>query len=279
MFRNHDSPISLFSFQDIITCLTGIMLFLLLILAIRIMEIKENDAQKSPHRAEIGELRKSRDRQKRQLADMERDADRYRTRLNKVRRLDRTALLFEKTKLERELKKRNARIEKLGTQADELRRRRLAEESRGDRLRRARHSAEKELKSLDEAERRNRELRKHREKIRDEIARRRRTLRINVPQGSSKKPLVLECSRDQVRIVDIRGGRSEVIRRASPFLPSLANDLWTRLKKDYDIREFYFAVLIKPSAAPYAEYMQVNWLKNVPDSEFGFEPILESEGN
>ncbi|MBR0459915.1 MAG: hypothetical protein IJJ26_11815, partial [Victivallales bacterium] len=48
MFKNDSSPISLFSFQDIVTSLTGIMVLIILLLAIELLQTRESVPQPEP---------------------------------------------------------------------------------------------------------------------------------------------------------------------------------------------------------------------------------------
>jgi hypothetical protein len=52
-----DTPISLFSFQDIITCLTGIMIVVVLIILLQLVEAMTKHAAASPLAEEVKELR------------------------------------------------------------------------------------------------------------------------------------------------------------------------------------------------------------------------------
>ena len=277
MFKDHESPISLFSFQDIITCLTGIMLFLLLILSIRIMEIREREERTSPHRAELEELRRNRDLLRRQLADMERESQSYRRRLNAARRMDKTALTIEKERLERELRERSGRLEELRMQTDGLRRQLMAERERKVRLEKLRDAAQEDVRTVAEQEKQIAELRRKLAETRSEIERRRRKLEIGAPPGGRKKTLVLECSGDQIRLIDMKGGNSKTIPRGdSPFFTVMADEA-LKLLADHSPADCFFVALIKPSAAPYAQYLMDGFWQRFPKADFVAEPILESE--
>lgn len=276
MFKNHESPISLFSFQDIITCLTGIMLFFLLILALKIMEIAKVIEEQSPHRDEIAELRRQNELLRRQLGEISRDIRGYRERIRKAGREDRPTLSIAKFRLERrlrEIRRQLAEAEKIKSlREDELRREEERRKRLEERERRLRAAAE-ELDRLVSA---NRSCAENIKKLRDEIAKRRRTIHITVSGRTSKRPVAVECSRDRIRLVDLQKKSVVSVERTSPFLSDMVNAAAERLR-DYPADEYYFALLIKPSAAPYAEYLTGAVRGKCPGVELGSEPILESE--
>ena len=60
MFRNSDPPISLFSFQDIVTTLIGIMVLFVLLLSLELIEATRIFEESSPVREELARLREQR---------------------------------------------------------------------------------------------------------------------------------------------------------------------------------------------------------------------------
>lgn len=276
MFKDHESPISLFSFQDIITCLTGIMLFFVLILAIKLLEVTKMLEQQSPYRAEIAEWRERNELLKRQLREMTEDIRSIRRRLAGAKREDRATLSIAKFRLERELKelKRRALRSREALKAKEAEK--LRRESRKKQLERESEELKRAEDKLRSVKRQNRDYRENIERIRGEIRKRRHSVDITVDGDTDKSPVVLECSRDRIRIVELPGKKTTVIARKGPFASEMVEELCRSLGK-YPPQKYYFALLIKPSAAEYARYLERRLAKSRPGIEMGSEPILESE--
>ena len=73
MFNDDEPPVSLFSFQDIITSLTGIMIFFLLLLSLIIMELAQKTRDASPVARELEQVRIKNDVLKRQISEIASD--------------------------------------------------------------------------------------------------------------------------------------------------------------------------------------------------------------
>ena len=276
MFKNNEPPISLFSFQDIITCLTGIMLFFLLILVIRIMEITKQLEEQSPYRAELTELQKQNALLKKQQQEISRDIDEYRKRIRDAKKNDPASLSIAKFQLERrtrELKRETDDLQKRKDLREEQKRR---EEQRRKQLAQKRRRLQETVASLDRIEQQNNSYRERAKELRDEIRKRKRTVNISVSGRTNKKPVALECSGDAIRIIEFDPKNVTVIRRTAPFFTEMANAAAAGLKK-YPRSEYYFVLLIKPSAAGYAEYLTHLIEKEYSGADIGSEPILESE--
>ena len=60
MFKDSDPPVSLFSFQDIVTTLIGIMILFVLLLSLELMETTRTFERNSPVMEELKQLRERR---------------------------------------------------------------------------------------------------------------------------------------------------------------------------------------------------------------------------
>ena len=146
MFKDHETPISLFSFQDIITCLTGIMLFFLLILSIKLMEITKMLEQQSPYRSEIVEWRERNELLKRQLTELAENIRTYRQRLAGAKREDRATLSIAKFRLEKKLNELQRNALKLQAEKNS----KAAEKSRAEVRKKQLERESEELKSVED---------------------------------------------------------------------------------------------------------------------------------
>jgi len=276
MFKNQESPLSLFSFQDIITCLTGIMLFFLLLLSIKILEITKLLEQQSPYRAEIAEWQQRNELLRNQLDDVGKDIRSYRRRIVSSKHEDRATLAIDKFKLERESKALQDELRRL----QEERRARIEAREKEDARQKELERRESELqKAQDKAEaiaKQNRAFEENIRRLREEIRRRKHSVSIAVAGNTDKTPIAVVCSKDRIRIVDLSRKKEISIPRNGPILSEMADEACRRLG-DYPLQKYYFAFLCKPSAAGYFSYLlQVvgNAYKGI---ELGHEPILESE--
>lgn len=277
MFRNNESPISLFSFQDIVTCLTGIMLFFLLILVIRIMEITKRLEEQSPYRAELEELQKQNALLKKQRQEILRDVDEYRRRIRDAGKKDPASLSIAKFQLERRTRELKRETDDLQKRKDLREEQKLREERRRKLLSQKQRRIRETADTLGRIERQNDAFRESAKKLREEIRKRKRTVNVSVSGKTNKKPVALECSGDAIRIIEFNPKSVTVIRRNSPFFTDMANAAAAGLKK-YPRSEYYFVLLIKPSAASYSEYLMRLLEREYSGADVGSEPILESEG-
>ena len=274
MFKNDESPLSLFSFQDIITCLTGIMLFFLLIMSIQIIEITMRYEMESPHRAELEELKRRNDLLRRQMRDIERDAATYRSRLRKAHKEDVASLTMEKFRLERQLREKQLRQKEMAEKQKQLKQLKEDEEKRKAQLEKQLRELDEAIAKLEDLDRNNAELSEKIEKIRKEISDRRHKVEILVSGHTTKKPIVLECSKNMAVIRDLGTGNSEVVSRDDLSPEDFVRKIF-RSAGTYSADDCYFAVLAKPDSAGYLSALRVFMRRS--GYEFGIEPILESE--
>lgn len=130
-----------------------------------------------------------------------------------------------------------------------------------ERLRRQQESLQRKRKQLDQ--------------IRNEIAQRRHTVNIMLDRKTTRKPVLIECSRDRISISTNRK-RQWTVERRSPSVIHMIDQLCNALK-EYSAEDHYFIFLLKPSSAQYLRYLQMRFAAEIPNAESGMEPILESE--
>lgn len=276
MFKNDESPLSLFSFQDIITCLTGIMLFFLLLLSIRIMEITKLFEQQSPYRSEIAEWQRRNELLRQQLRDVENDIHSYRRRIAGIRHEDRATLTLAKFRLERESSELQADMKRLREHHAVRSEAKKKEEAREKTLERQRAELQNAEDRANAVRQQNLAYEESIRKLREEIRKRKHSVYVRVTGKTGKAPIVLVCSRDNIRIVELARKKEVVVPRRGPFFSEMVNEVCRRIG-DYPRQNHYFALLIKPSAAGYLPYLLQTISDSCPGIELGNEPILESE--
>ena len=84
MFNDNGSPVSLFSFQDIITGLTGIMIFFLLLLSLNILEMSSQETGLSSAEKELTLIREQNQISRKHIKEISEDISSCRTRIRTV---------------------------------------------------------------------------------------------------------------------------------------------------------------------------------------------------
>ena len=243
--KAEENAISLFSFQDIITSITGIMFLVVLLLLL--IAVTSRPAAK-PAEAPARELQRQLDELRRQLTDCEaaeRDLDGKLAELRKLspemlaarlaelnRELGavRTAAehaVREKTRLEARLAEQTRRMEETVRRRDELQR----------------QSAERQQK----LEERAREL----ENARQQAERNARVVDYVVDRASSKNPVLAELGSDGIQLLVLSENRHEDFRKPGQAAESAAEFLkWVRARS---AQHEYYSILVKPGGFRYAE--------------------------
>ena len=112
--------------------------------------------------------------------------------------------------------------------------------------------------------------------LRKALAERRRALNITVDRQTSKRPVLIVCSREQIRIIDYTEKKQEIISRQSPDSTRMTETVCKQLKR-FSIAGYYFIFLFKPSSVDYARFLKDSFDEAMPRAQSGMEPILESE--
>ena len=103
MFNDNGSPISLFSFQDIITSLTGIMIFFLLLLSLNILEISSQQTELSTAKKELDLIKQQNAIQQKHIQEISNDINSYRKRIRFASAKDESMLVIEQFNLQEQL--------------------------------------------------------------------------------------------------------------------------------------------------------------------------------
>ena len=273
MFKNSESPISLFSFQDIITTLTGIMLLFLLVLALLLMEVSEQRQKNSPVAAQLKQEQQRQNELNTALQLREKELAGYRLRLRSSAGKDVPLRRVELFHLERELSALNPELESLENRLKTLRQ--LVNDAARRRnelkslLARSKN-AEAERSEFDKTIAR---LQREIKLINDRIKEKQRLITITAGSDTYKRPLLIECSSSRIRIIDQRSRKVLDV----PFITedSAFNELERKLQQ-FPPDRFYYVFLIKPGAISYSGSLLQRY-QSKGEIECGFEPVLENE--
>lgn len=272
MFKNSESPISLFSFQDIITALTGIMLLFLLVLSLLLMEVSEQRQKSSPVATQLKQEQQRHNELNAELQLREKELAGYRQLLRSSAGKDAGLRRLELFRLEKELSVLDPELETLQNSLKTL-------QQRVDDAVRRRNALKRQLVPEKNAaaeraafEKTIAELQREIKLINDRIKDKRRLITIT-SSDSSKHPLLIECSSRRIRIIDKRSRNVLNV----PFVTenSAFNEL-TRKLQQFPPDRFYYIFLIKPSAVSYSNGLFQRY-RSRGEVECGFEPVLESE--
>jgi hypothetical protein len=226
------NPISLFSFQDIITSVTGIMILITLLMA---LDLSQRVVQ-SPRVQTIvisDQLQTATAQAEAEIRELESRLAVRNTQLQQLAEYDRRRLLAESEDAKRHVEQLDAETLKLASQANNAQKRQAAIETRG-------HERADEVQRAEELSRKVAELERKIEKLKS-------TNRIvyNPAQGASKSAWLVELTSQSIRAAPIgRATRPTEFAGKSAVEIALAFRQWVRGR---DRNAEYFVLLIKPS--------------------------------
>jgi len=272
----HSSPISLFSFQDIITSLTGILIVIVLIIALELVEtmatvaarsellpdylcLKQKAAELSDTKTALQQSLASNDSPQGPFADL--SLPELRDLIAREKRYQ--ALLTEKNRTEDllygDLVHENEKISKLSKAvADDM-----AALAKDENLIKELQATLLELQ--------------HRQQHIDELVERKRTmLRVSFQGQTNRQPILVECNAWGFRAKRHPHGTLTTFGMPGRQLPEQIPDLCSWLAKQ-DITNSYVALLIKEDAVPHVLELTSALTRLTPDLMLGKEPIGAEE--
>lgn len=273
----HESPVSLFSFQDIITSLTGIMIFFLLVFSINILEFTQKAIDGSPIYEELEQVKGNNKILKQQISDIAADIKTYRRRIQISQSKDESALMIERYRLEkkiRDLKFQKGDFEK---KLKEEREKYSSFEKENRRLKQKQKEIEQEDKKLKNLASGIEEKKKLISEIRKAIAKRRKEVQITIDSSIDKIPILIDLSVEKICIVNTQRRTKRIFPRKSPIMPELVADAISYLRL-FSSDKYYFVIMVKPSAAGYINFFLSNMRDEIKNASYGLEPIRENEG-
>ena len=272
------SPISLFSFQDIITCLTGIMIVIVLIILLQLVDAMNRVKEASPLRDEVKRLEAVERKLKK-----ERDAlkapqnDELDPRLEKFAKMSveelqtlcniTTSSITNLQRMEEEYRKEAERLLAASVESSK----KLAK-------------LRKELKELNAEERsimaafaKLSDLRKKRQNMQNTVRRKRKTLRLEFAGSITGTPVIVECNYWGFRLRKHPDGKIETVGNPSNGnLKDNISALCQRLKNG-DMKDSYPVFLVREEAFPFTSELREKVESASLKNGYGFELVSDRE--
>lgn len=275
MFKNSEPPMSLFSFQDIITSLTGIMIFFLLLLALNILNTAEAKQEESPLYQEIAYQKERKKLQEKQIAELSGLLKDYRRRISSIEHTDGSTLRLKHFSLAKLLKKLEEEQIETVRNTEQEQQKESGARLKNDRLEKRRQELNQKKQENDLAAEQNRQKKKQIEQERSKPLPTRRIIDISIDSSIDKTPLVITCSKDSITIKG-KGVRDRQITQTSRKNLELENKLMYELNA-FDQNQYYFVFLVKPSASDYFMRVLTRFLGLKKNADYGMEAISERE--
>ena len=252
MSKKDNTPaISFFSFQDIITSVTGIMFLVVMLLVLMVLRSPVNAIRQKEMNVskEIRELEKPLRELRRALAALNGRTEAERKRLEELKKLKLESLPGLKASLIEKLNAADAEIRSLQEETKYLRSQ-LKQEQKTAETFRTRLDADKSANTALESE--IRELVKHIAEEQQLRKKMEKVLRFVWDRQNSRNPVLLVCGETEISANMLRGKTEQVV--FDDYAKCLE---WC---KSQDRNEVYFILLIKPSAFTYAEKFSLELL-------------------
>ena len=276
MFKNNEAPVSLFSFQDIITTLTGIMLLFLLVMALIMIQVNSELQKTSPVYEQLQQVRKENKALEADIAQTEQEISSLRKRERELKKRDNAQLKLEKFSLEQQLKQQKHELDALKEKCAEQQKKQAQQTRRKQELTRQNSELEQKKKELAAVKKRIDIQKDQSTELHKKIKEKRNAITITTGTDTYKKPLVIECSGDFIRVVPKDKNRIRKFERKTPVLPDMIKEAM-RYIRTFPASTNYYILLIRPSAVPYSNFILKMLRGTSRNLEYGIEPILENE--
>jgi len=277
MFNDDEPPVSLFSFQDIITSLTGIMIFFLLLLSLFILELTRKTQEESPVAGELEQVKVKNDILKKQISEISADIRGYRKRIQIAQTRDESALILERYRLEKKLTELKSQKSNFDKTLKEDREKHSDFEKQNRKLKQRRKELELKKRQCKEMTSKIEQKKKQISETRKTIEKRRKEVQVTIDSSINKIPVLIDCSMDKISIFDTQKKTRQVLSRKTPLLSTLVDEAVARLQQ-FPAHKYYFVFMVKPSAVNYIRFFIAVLRAKVGNVSLGVEPILEHEG-
>ena len=277
MFNDDEPPVSLFSFQDIITSLTGIMIFFLLLLSLIILEQTQKAQERSPVARELEQVKMKNDVLKKQISEIAADIRDYRKRILIAQTRDESALILERYRLEKQLAELKEQKSELDKELKENRKKYADSEKKNQKLQKQQKELELKERQCRETALKIEQKKKQVSETRKTIEKRRKEVQVTIDSSINKIPILIDCSKDKISILDSMKKTRRVFLRKTPILAALVDEAVAHLQQ-FSPDKYYFVFMVKPSAADYIRFFITALREKVRNPSLGVEPILEHEG-
>lgn len=275
MFKNSESPISLFSFQDIITSLTGIMLTVVLLLALELINSRQKQAEASPLAQELEVARQIRDAAEKRKKELEADIARLQEASMSSFKYDVKILRINEQAIKEELEKIEEALSAAKKEQGKLDEKLAEQSSRAEVLKEEQRKKDEIRSKAEKIAKENKLLEEKLGKVNEALDKKRKGVKISFSGGTDKKPVLVECSRMLVRVSVFQSGEVKEFRPKSPILTDMVKDVVSYLST-LPSSKYYIVFLAKPSSGAYFNFLQRYSSEKLTHS-IGEEPIYEEE--
>lgn len=243
---NEGSAISLFSFQDIITSITGIMFLVVLLLILMMITSRIPSAKNTQADDNVKELQKELAELKAKLQTLKNNQQQLDKQMEELKKLSPEEIKRQQEKYQQILRSEQAKLEKL-TSAIQLKEEQnkqiKIEYLELDKMVKHRKTViddlKNKLKELSEAVKQKEETSKQRNRV----------MKYVVHSNTPKRPVLAELDKDGIRFMDIENKKIVDLRRpgrAAESLPMFAMEL-SKLNSS----QLYFSIAVKPGGFKY----------------------------
>ena len=274
MFKKNEAPISLFSFQDIVTSLIGIMLLILLLMCLQLLTKVETKQTSNERKETVEKLEK----EKQQALQKKMAVQEQHTSVAIPEKYAHYSS-YELNKITVDLRKEYARAKQ--KKQDEIEKQDLLEDKYQSAIKEEK-SAEKVIKEVEKETKEEvrkikkniRDLNKQKEKLNQKIAAS-KYIKITYNTSDRLKPIVSVISGNKISVRHLAEKRT-VFELNKTITKKDIETLLDKLK-EYSMKNYHFVFLIKPSAANACRDLQIDFMTKFSGEEYGIEPIFEEE--
>ena len=253
-----ESPISLFSFQDIITSITGIMFLVVLLLVLVMLSSFEKNTS-DPVAVETCRLTQELSELKKKLQSLQNNQTELAEQLAKLKKLTPAELAARKMELQQAIHSRTLELKNLIQQL----------KIQQDKLSLIQQTLENQQKQLTFQQEESIKFKARQVEIKREIAQLEKILRqqeklmqFTIQSSSSKSPILLELSKsgiqlfypDKNQLHDMRSSKGDFAESQSQFESFIAQ---------IPPEQYYFCITVKPEAFRYAANVAALLQKNL----------------
>jgi hypothetical protein len=240
-----DTAISLFSFQDIITSITGIMFLLVLMLVLSLLSshLPDKTAAESAERARLAD----------EVARLQAQADALKLnaqssdiQLAKLRKLSAAELIRRSKELQVQLQKLHAELQ---TAEAELQRKLHKLNTAAADAEKLGASNKKLSDAIADQTSRLTELQQQQKELKKLLRQKKNLIKYTISQNSGKIPLLLELGSDGIQLLDTATMRKNDLRNSDPEKSCLNLQ---DILGDFDHNQYYFSLAVKPGGFAYA---------------------------
>lgn len=274
MFNKYDVPVSLFSFQDIVTTLIGVMIIFVLLFSLEFLQNQENQLAASKYYNHIKALI-----EEKRLAeeDLQKTNEIYAMQVKHELDVIAKDPLVLQSKIDALTEEQNKLLivhdEKLAVE-EELKQSISIELSKGEKITKEQEETIQKYDSLEKDYQNGIDsLSQEKERIKKRIEESKKHLDIVFDSSSSKKPLIIQCSGTSIKVGVYGDNNSKSFAvRNNNYESSVIQHI-----SQFSQRSYYLVLLVKPSFSSLYDDFLTSIRSSFPNHEIGTEPIFEDE--